>query len=162
MLSAQCGDFQIVPVGIPGANLDAVRELFVEYAKSLDVSLCFQRFDEELATLPGAYAPPQGGLWLAKQGGQAAGCVAVRPLGGQRCEMKRLYVRVEFQGTGLGRRLAECAINFARSCDYRSMVLDTLPDMDAARALYRKLGFTPCAPYYDNRCIGSDCFELIL
>ena len=138
------------------------RDLFFEYAESLDVSLCFQGFDEELATLPGSYAPPRGGLWLAKQGGQAAGCVAMRPLDERRCEMKRLYVRPEFRGTGLGRRLAECAIGFARSCGYRSMVLDTLPDMEAARALYRSLGFTPCAPYYDNSGIGSDCFELVL
>jgi len=111
---------------------------------------------------PGAYAPPRGSLLLAKQGGEAAGCVAVRPLDGQRCEMKRLYVRPEFQGTGLGRRLAERAIDFARSCGYRSMVLDTLPAMHEARALYRKLGFEPCAPYYDNSSIGSDCFELVL
>ena len=112
--------------------------------------------------MPGAYAPPRGSLLLAKQGGEAAGCVAVRPLDAGRCEMKRLYVRPEFQGTGLGRRLAERAIDFARSCGYHSMVIDTLPDMHAARALYGKLGFKPCAPYYDNSAIGSDCFELTL
>jgi len=161
-MSVQGADFRIVPVGKPGADLDAVRDLFVEYGASLDSSLCLQGFDQELATLPGAYAPPRGILLLAKQCGEAAGCVAVRPLDDQRCEMKRLYVRPEFQGTGLGRRLAERAIDFARSCGYHSIALDTLPDMHAARALYGKLGFRPCAPYYDNSSIGSDCFELII
>jgi len=146
----------------PGTDADAVRDLFLEYGASLGFSLCFQGFDQELATLPGEYAPPHGCLLLAKRGDEAAGCVAVRSLDGQRSEMKRLYVRPEFQGTGLGRRLAERAIVFARSCGYRSMVLDTLPDMKAARTLYLSLGFKPCAPYYDNSSIGSDCFALDL
>ena len=145
-----------------GADLEMVRKLFVEYAESLGFSLCFQGFDKELAALPGDYMPPRGNLLLAKQDNKAAGCVAVRPLDDERCEMKRLYVRPEFQGAGLGRRLAERAIDFARSCGYRSMMLDTLPAMREARALYQKLGFKRCAPYYDNSRIGSDCFELVL
>lgn len=145
----------------PSADLEAVRKLFVEYAESLGFSLCFQGFDQELATLPGDYAP-QGCLLLAKQGSEAAGCVGVRRLDAERCEMKRLYVRPEFRGAGLGRRLAEHAIAFARKKGYRSMVLDTLPEMNEARGLYRKLGFVPCAPYYDNACVGSDCFGLVL
>ncbi len=152
----------IKTVTAAGPDLEAVRNLFFEYADALGFELCFQGFDQELAALPGDYALPRGSLLLAKQGGEAAGCVAVRPLDAGRCEMKRLYVRPEFQGTGLGRRLAERAIDFARSCGYHSMVLDTLPDMHAARALYGKLGFKPCAPYYDNSAIGSDCFELML
>lgn len=151
----------IQSVAAAGADLETVRRLFVEYAESLGFSLCFQGFDKELAALPGDYTPPRGNLLLAIQDNKAAGCVAVRPLDDKRCEMKRLYVRPEFQGTGLGRRLAERAIDFARSRGYRSMVLDTLPAMREARALYQKLGFKPCAPYYDNSRIGSDCFELV-
>ncbi|MBX9810184.1 MAG: GNAT family N-acetyltransferase [Burkholderiales bacterium] len=146
----------------PSADLEAVRKLFVEYAESLGFSLCFQGFDQELATLPGDYAPPQGCLLLAKEDGEAAGCVGVRRLDAERCEMKRLYVRIAFRGTRLGRKLAEAALAAAREAGYRRMVLDTLPAMKAARTLYSVLGFKPCAPYYDNACIGSDCFELTL
>lgn len=149
-------------VGKPGADLEAVRDLFIEYGASLGFSLCFQGFDQELAALPGEYAPPHGCLLLATEGNEAAGCVGVRRLDAERCEMKRLYVRPAFRGTGLGRKLAAAAIAAARKAGYRSMVLDTLPDMTAARALYAALGFTACAPYYDNTCAGSDCFEIAL
>lgn len=152
----------IQSVAVSGADLEAVRKLFVEYAKSLGFSLCFQGFDRELAALPGDYAPPPGCLLLAQEGGEAAGCVGVRGLDAERCEMKRLYVRPAFRGTGLGRKLAATAIAAARQAGYRRMVLDTLPDMKEARALYVSLGFTACEPYYDNACIGSDCFELML
>ena len=152
----------IVEVAAPGPELAAVRDLFLEYAGSLNFSLCFQDFETELEGLPGAYAPPRGILLLAQDGGEAAGCVGVRPLDAGRCEMKRLYVREHHRGSGLGRRLAERAIAFARAAGYRSMLLDTLPQMEAATRLYRELGFTRCAPYYDNTPIGSSCLELQL
>ena len=152
----------LVTVTASGAELGAARELFLEYAKSLGFSSCFQGFDKELATLPGEYAAPLGRLLLAKARGEVAGCVGVRPLDDKGCEMKRLYVRPSCRGTGLGRRLAESAIDFAREASYRKMYLDTLPAMKEARALYSALGFTPCAPYYDNACAGSDCFDLKL
>ncbi|MBX3651465.1 MAG: GNAT family N-acetyltransferase [Burkholderiales bacterium] len=152
----------LVEVAAPGPELAAVRDLFLEYAGSLNFSLCFQDFETELEGLPGAYAPPQGILLLAQSGGEVAGCVGVRPLDTGRCEMKRLYVRGQYRGSGLGRRLAEHAVAFARGAGYRSMLLDTLPQMAAAVRLYRELGFVPCASYYDNTPIGSNCLELQL
>ncbi len=155
------GQADIVAVTASGAELAAVRDLFLEYAGSLNFDLCFQDFETELDGLPGAYAPPAGVLLLARSGADAAGCVGVRPLDGGRCEMKRLYVREPYRGTGLGRRLAEGAVAFARGAGYRrGMVLDTLPQMTAAVRLYRELGFARCAPYYDNRPINSSCLEL--
>ncbi|MBI4206685.1 MAG: GNAT family N-acetyltransferase [Betaproteobacteria bacterium] len=139
-----------------------IRQLFLEYAQSLGFSLCFQGFDKEVASLPGDYAPPGGCLVIARSGGEVAGCVGVRPLDRTRCEMKRLYVKPMFRGRGWGRRLAEAAITRARAAGYRRMYLDTLPAMKEARALYASLDFKPCAPYYDNTCLGSDCFELKL
>jgi ribosomal protein S18 acetylase RimI-like enzyme len=153
---------ELVVVAAPGPELAAVRDLFLEYAGSLNFSLCFQDFESELEGLPGAYAPPRGILLLAQADGEAAGCVGVRPLDARRCEMKRLYVRPQYRATGLGRQLAERAIAFARSAGYRSMVLDTLPQMTAAVRLYRELGFVRCAPYYDNSPINSSCLELQL
>jgi ribosomal protein S18 acetylase RimI-like enzyme len=152
----------IVEVAAPGPDLAAVRDLFLEYAGSLNFSLCFQDFETELEGLPGAYAPPQGILLLARDGGEAAGCVGVRPLDEGHCEMKRLYVREHHRGGGLGRRLAERAIAFAREAGYAGMMLDTLPQMERAVRLYRELGFVRCAPYYDNSPIGSTCLELKL
>lgn len=152
----------IVEVAAPGPDLAAVRDLFLEYAGSLNFSLCFQDFETELEGLPGAYAPPRGSLLLARAGSGAAGCVGVRPHDAGRCEMKRLYVRGQYRGSGLGRRLAERAIAFARTAGYRSMLLDTLPQMQQAVRLYRELGFVRCAPYYDNTPIGSSCLELKL
>jgi GNAT superfamily N-acetyltransferase len=146
----------------PGADLEGVRTLFAEYAAALGFSLDFQGFDAELATLPGRYAPPAGCLLLAADTRGLAGCVGVRPFDAGRCEMKRLYVRPQFRGSGLGRRLAERAIEAARVAGYRTMLLDTLSRMREARALYAALGFTPCAPYYDNRAIDSDCLALDL
>lgn len=141
----------------------AVRELFLEYARSLDFSLCFQGFDEELATLPGAYAPPGGGLWLAEARGQPAGCVALRPLGlPGTAEVKRLYVRPAARGCGLGRALAETAIRAARAAGHARLVLDTVPAMAAAIALYRALGFTPIPPYTAQPPCGALAFELRL
>lgn len=139
-----------------------MRDLFLEYAGSLNFNLCFQDFESELEGLPGAYAPPAGTLLLARAAGEAAGCVGVRPLDAGRCEMKRLYVRPQYRGMQLGRQLAERAIAFVRGAGYRSMVLDTLPQMVAATRLYRELGFVRCAPYYDNTPVNSTCLELAL
>lgn len=127
-----------------------VRGLFEEYAAQLGVDLCFQGFAEELAGLPGAYAPPQGGVWLARADGAIAGCVALRPLEAGIAELKRLYVRGACRGRGLGRKLTGAALAFARRAGYRAVRLDTLPGMREAQALYRSLGFRPipeCAPH---------------
>lgn len=139
-----------------------MRDLFLEYGESLAFNTCFGGLDQELVTLPGDYGPPRGCLLLAKEGRDAAGCVGMRPLDESRCEMKRLFVRLRYRRSGLGRRLAEAAIGRARTMGYRRMFLDTLPTMLEARALYASLGFRPCAPYYDHSCVGSDCFELKL
>ena len=134
--------------------VEACRRLFVEYQQGLGVSLCFQGFDHELATLPGDYARPRGRLLLARISGELAGCVALRPLADGAAEMKRLYVRAAFRGMGLGRTLAECAIDEARSLGYRALRLDTLPAMLEAQRLYAELGFVDTAPYNDNPVDG--------
>jgi ribosomal protein S18 acetylase RimI-like enzyme len=138
---------RIEPVTGAGA-LREVRSLFLEYADGLGVDLCFQGFQQELDALPGAYAPPRGRLLIARSSVEAAGCVALRPFDAPgTCEMKRLYVRPAYRGTGLGRRLAERVVAEARACGYARMLLDTLPSMERARALYRSLGFTETAPH---------------
>lgn len=152
----------IIKVTAPGPDLDAVRDLFLEYAGALNFNLCFQDFESEFEGLPGAYAAPAGTLLLARVDGTVAGCVGVRPLDAERCEMKRLYLRELFRGGGRGRRLAEQAVAFARGAGYSHMVLDTLPQMVAAMKLYRGLGFVRCMPYYDNTPINSSCLELVL
>jgi len=139
------------------------RELFLEYAKSLGFSLCFQSFDTELAELPGDYAPPQGRLLLAEDNGQPAGCVALHCLEPAVCEMKRLYLRPTYRGQGLGRKLAEAVISEARAMGYKHMRLDTVePIMRDAVAMYRRLGFREIAPYRLNPIEGALYMELDL
>ena len=145
-------DFAIRAAG--AADIDACRDLFREYERSIGVSLCFQGFERELATLPGDYVPPRGGLWIAFHDAALAGCVALRPLDGDAAEMKRLYVRAPYRGMRLGLALANHVIEAARSMGYRSLKLDTLPSMTDAQRMYARLGFVDTAPYNENPVQG--------
>jgi GNAT superfamily N-acetyltransferase len=140
-------------------HLEHARTIFREYAQSLGVDLCFQDFESELARLPGEYAAPSGHLLLAWVDGRLAGCGALRPLPdadyANACEMKRLYVRPDFRGFGLGRALAGALFDEARRIGYSHMLLDTLDDMEAARELYATLGFEEIPPYYFNPIPGA-------
>jgi putative acetyltransferase len=148
------------------SELEPVRQIFREYAQGLGVDLCFQDFDQELATLPGEYAPPRGALLLATIDGQLAGCCALRPMDAadypNAAEMKRLYVRRAFRGLGLGRQLAQAALDAARVAGYTSVLLDTLDDMEAARTLYEDLGFQEIPPYYHNPIPGAHYLKVDL
>ena len=145
------------------AQIAQVRELFLEYAKSLGFSLCFQSFDQELAGLPGDYSPPDGRLLIAEYEAELAGCVALHKLEPGICEMKRLYLRPAFRGKGLGRRLAETILNEARSIGYQRLRLDTVERlMRDAVELYRALGFREIAPYRANPMEGTLYMELEL
>jgi ribosomal protein S18 acetylase RimI-like enzyme len=145
-----------------GENLEIIRKLFEEYAESLGFDLSFQNFNEELANLPGEYALPTGCLLLAMYKNEAAGCVALRRIDKTICEMKRLYVRPQFQRHGIGRALAEAVIEWAKKTGYKQMRLDTAPTMDAARDLYESLGFEEIEAYRYNPLKGAVFMELIL
>jgi ribosomal protein S18 acetylase RimI-like enzyme len=145
---------KIIPVNT-GENLEHVRILFQEYAAWLGFDLCFQNFEEELAGLPGDYASPHGCLLLATYHNEITGCIAVRKIDDGICEMKRLFVRPQYQGLSIGRALAETAISEARTIGYHRMFLDTVPSMHRARALYDSLGFVEIGPYYHNPIPGA-------
>ena len=142
------------------AFVPAIGMLFTEYGQSLGFSLCFQNFDQELATLPGRYAPPDGCLLMCVVDNTPAGCVAYRSLGADICEMKRLFVRPEYRGFKIGRLLTEELIHRARAKGYTAMRLDTIsPQMDTAINLYRSLGFTDIPPYNAHPIAGSVWME---
>ncbi|APW60650.1 GNAT family N-acetyltransferase [Paludisphaera borealis] len=144
-------------------ELQTLRALFQEYVDSLGMDLRFQHFEQEFADLPGRYAPPSGCILLAMEDDQPAGCVALRPLADGACEMKRLYVRPQHRGTGLGRALAERVIQEARNIGYDRIRLDTIPSiMSGAVAMYHALGFETIAPYCDNPIPGAMFLELRL
>ena len=165
MQTQQIPSVELVSPSSP-KELDELRDIFSEYARNLGVDLCFQQFDQELAGLPGEYAPPNGALLAAKVDGQLAGCCAIRPLDTadytNACEMKRLYVRKAFRAMGLGRQLAEAALDAARQAGYSCVLLDTLDDMEAARALYQELGFHEIPPYYHNPIPGAHYLKAAL
>ena len=148
------------------ADLDATQLIFREYAAGLGIDLCFQDFDAELAALPGDYAAPRGVLLLAWVDGVLAGCCALRPLDScdyaNAAEMKRLYVRPAFRGLGLGRQLAQSTLDAAQLNGYDSVLLDTLNDMEIARAMYEDLGFKEIPPYYHNPLAGAHYLKVDL
>ncbi|ALL69567.1 Histone acetyltransferase HPA2 (plasmid) [Paraburkholderia caribensis MBA4] len=151
----------IQPARFPD-DIDAVRAIFREYADSLDIDLGFQAFDEELAALPGKYAPPRGALLLAWRDGRVIGSVAMRPFEFDICEMKRLYVRPEGRGHQIGTMLAQAVVHAAKEAGYRRMRLDTLPSMQSAQRLYACLGFRPISAYVFNPVEGTQFMELVL
>jgi len=143
-------------------DFDNARQLFIEYADSLEFSLCFQGFEEELENLPGKYAAPEGCILLAWDVLECVGCVGLRPLNQNVCEMKRLYVKPAFRSTGLGRFLAEKIVKQSRQKNYLKMRLDTLSSMKYAMKLYRSLGFVETDPYYNNPHPEVVFFEITL
>ena len=156
---------QLITPGTP-AEFQATKRIFEEYAQQLGVDLDFQNFDAELADLPGDYAEPQGALLLAMVDGQLAGCCAMRALDAvdypNACEMKRLYVRSTHRRLGLGRQLAEAVMDAARIAGYSHMLLDTLTEMESARALYQDLKFEEIPPYYHNPIPGAHYLKVDL
>lgn len=147
-------------------DMHAVRQIFQEYADSLNIDLKFQGFEAELSLLPGEYSGPRGHILLARVDGSIAGCCALRPLDDcdypNAAEMKRLYVRQAFRGVGLGRQLVEAMLDTARQAGYDHVLLDTLDDMEAARTLYEELGFESIGPYYHNPLQGAHYLKAAL
>src|SRR3954468_11607557 len=141
------------------SDVRVVRRLFREYQKSLGIDLSFQDFDRELRSLPGAYAPPSGRIFLARSDFEVYGCVAFRPFSENTCEMKRLYVRPGQRGAGIGRALVTRVLDEARTIGYRSVLLDTLPSMGKAIGLYESLGFRDVAPFRYNPVPGTRYLE---
>ncbi|MFA9379958.1 MAG: GNAT family N-acetyltransferase [Acetanaerobacterium sp.] len=131
-------------------HIDDIKVLFTEYTASLDIDLSYQNYAEEFSDLPGKYAQPSGRLYIAYCEGTAAGCIGLRKIGTEICEIKRLYVRNQFRGLRIGKQLAEQVIFDAKTIGYRSIVLDTLSSMESARGLYKDLGFVEIAPYYES------------
>jgi GNAT superfamily N-acetyltransferase len=156
-----CAMTTIVQAASP-EDISRARELFAEYARAVDEPACFEGFQQELADLPGEYAPPDGRLYLALEDGVATGCVALRRLDAATGEVKRLYLRAGARGAGSGRELACKVINAAREIGYSRLVLDTLPKMRAARSLYASLGFREIPPYLSRPTPGAICYELRL
>lgn len=158
-------EIELISASSP-ADLQGTREIFTEYAATLSVDLDFQGFEAELAALPGDYAAPRGALLLARVDGAIAGCCALRPMDSSdypnAAEMKRLYVRKAFRGFGLGRQLSEAILDEARRAGYSSVLLDTLDEMEAARALYEDLGFEEIPPYYHNPHAGAHYLKVDL
>lgn len=155
-------DIEIVQATAPD-DIEHGRRLFRAYAAWLNVDLCFQDFEAELAGLPGSYAPPRGRLLLAKADGEVAGCVGLRPLEDGICEMKRLWVEPGFGGTGIGRRLTEAIVNAGHELGYQAMRLDTMPErLKAAGRIYETLGFEKIPDYYHNPLEGVVMYELKL
>jgi GNAT superfamily N-acetyltransferase len=154
----------IAPAGLPH-DLPDIRALFSEYSSLVAEALCFQNFDQELEALPGDYVPPAGALLLARDAAAAnvaAGCVALRRIDADTGEMKRMFVREAYRGSGLGRNLAVAVIAEARRKNYSRIVLDTLPKLSAAISLYRNLGFVEIDPYLPSPTPGAVCFGLKL
>jgi ribosomal protein S18 acetylase RimI-like enzyme len=141
---------------------DEARQLFSEYAQSLNIDLAFQNFEAELNSLPGKYGPPDGQLLLARVDGAAAGCIALRRLSEEICEMKRLYVRDAYRGLGIGRKLVAAIVEEAKNMHYGFIRLDTLPTMRQAQGLYQAFGFYDIEPYVYNPVIGTRFLELRL
>jgi ribosomal protein S18 acetylase RimI-like enzyme len=158
MAASSDDKYEVVAARGP-SDLVVVRELFTEYAASIGIDLAFQKFDEELAGLPGRYAPPSGELLLAALSGVWIGCIGMRQLSPTVAEMKRLYVRPQARGHGLGRKLAQEIMRVARSAGYRAIRLDTLESMEPATNLYSSLGFVEIEPYCDNPTPGARFFE---
>ena len=147
-------------------EFDELRAILREYAQSITVDLCFQNFEDEIATLPGEYVEPRGALLMARVNGELVGCCALRPLDNvdypNACEMKRLYVRKAFRKLGIGRQLVEAIMDCARQADYDCVLLDTLSDMESARALYQDLNFEEIPPYYHNPIEGAHYLKVQL
>jgi len=154
--------YTIIEVVNEKSSIDIIKQLFQEYAQSLNFSLSFQNFQKELDELPGAYSPPKGLLLLALAENKPAGCVALKPLEDKFCEMKRLYVRPEFRGLGIGKGLAIHLISRAKALAYHKMRLDTISTMKEALTLYQSLGFYEILPYYNNPVQGAHYLELKL